>query len=68
MKDLQNSTQLNPTINLMLMRLSKKSVFTPKPPKGGFITYWISKSPPWGPDSYRDMGVIEKIDFFNSPT
>ena len=28
--------------------LLKKSFFTPKPPKGGFITYWISISPPWG--------------------
>jgi hypothetical protein len=23
--------------------------------------------PPGGPDSYRDRGVPEKIDFFNSP-
>jgi hypothetical protein len=24
----------------------KKSYFTPKPPKGGFLNYWISISPP----------------------
>jgi hypothetical protein len=25
-----------------------KVSLTPKPPKGGFITNWISISPPWG--------------------
>jgi hypothetical protein len=29
-------------------RLSQKLFFTPKPPKGGFISHWFSISPPWG--------------------
>jgi hypothetical protein len=33
---------------VMNKRLLKKSVFTPKPPKGGFIICWILISPPWG--------------------
>jgi len=52
----------------------KKSYFTPKPPKGGFLNYWISISPPspsrsrFGgarPGGFR--GVTAKIDFFNNP-
>ena len=35
-------------LGLIFLRLLKKYFFTPKPPKGGFMTYWISISPPWG--------------------
>jgi hypothetical protein len=43
------------------MGVWKKSDFTPKPPKGGFIICWISISPPGG------FIEIKRVDFFNIP-
>ena len=64
------------SVNIMIfftpVGLSKKSCFTPKPPKGGFLTLWFSVSPPrlrvaaTAEQGLGDLGVDNKRRTFST--